>query len=91
MKRLALWFAIAGLIVPTAWMSLYHLLPGFAKWWYGTPAWAETVLLTVWPSSILLAADPMDDNIDLWVISAAINAGLYAFVGGVIVAAFSRK
>ena len=73
------------------WMSLYHFLPGFTKWWYGTPGWAESLLLFVWPSSILLLADPMDGDFGLWLLSAAVNFGLYAFVGGVISAFIYRR
>lgn len=91
MRRTTLWFSLAGLSIPVVWMSLYHLVPGFAKWWYGTPTWMETILLTVWPSSILLLADPLDEKIGLWVMSAAINLGLYALIGSIISAAFSRK
>ena len=91
MRRPTLWISLVGLSIPVVWMLLYHLVPGFSKWWYGTPTWAETILLVVWPSSILLVADPLDENVGLWVVSAAINLGLYAFVGSIIVAAVSRK
>lgn len=91
MRRPALWFSLVGMSIPVVWMSLYHFAPGFSKWWYGTPTWAETVLLAVWPSSILQMADPLDENVGLWVVSAAINFGLYAFVGSILVAAVSHK
>lgn len=91
MRRVTLWFSLVGLSIPVVWMSLYHLVPGFAKWWYGTPIWAETLLLAVWPSSILLVSYPLDENLGLWVVSAVVNLGLYAVVGSIIVAAISRK
>ena len=91
MWRVTLWFSLVGLSIPVVWMSLYHLVPGFAQWWYETPTWVETLLLAVWPSSLLLVADPLDDNVSLWVVSAAVNFGLYALVGSIIVAVFSRK
>jgi hypothetical protein len=91
MRRATLWFSLVGLGIPVVWMSLYHLVPGFPKWWYGTPTWIETMLLVVWPSSILLVADPLDQNVGLWVTSAAINFGLYALIGSITVVALSRK
>ena len=62
-------------------MAIYHGSPMFAGWWLRAPHWVETVRLTVWPSAILLIADPLDNNVLLWVVSAVANAAVYAVVG----------
>jgi hypothetical protein len=72
-------------------MALYHGSPSFAKWWYSTPVWVETLLLAVWPSSILLVADPMDNNVVLWAVSAAVNSAVYALVGSVLLHVLLRR
>lgn len=91
MKRPALVFALVGLGIPVVWMSLYHATSWFAGWWYGAPLWGETLLLALWPSSFLLIADPLDNNVVLWVVSAAINAALYALVGSLLFQALLRR
>jgi uncharacterized protein (TIGR03382 family) len=91
MKRHVLAFALVGLGIPVVWMSLYHATSWFAGWWLNGPLWGETLLLAVWPSSILLVADPMDNNVGLWAASAAINSAIYAVVGGLLVSALSRR
>ena len=91
MKRHVLVFALVGLGIPLVWMSLYHTTSWFAEWWLKGPLWGETLLLAVWPSSILLIADPLDSNLFLWVVSAAINAAIYALVGGLLLHALLRR
>lgn len=91
MKRLVLSFALVGLGIPVLWMSLYHTTSWFAGWWLRTPLSGETLLLVVWPSAIFLIADPLDSNVVLWVVSAAINAAIYALIEGLLHAVLRRR
>jgi hypothetical protein len=90
MKRAVLAFALIGLGIPTVWMVIYHTSPMFAKWWLTLPDWVDTLRLVIWPSAILLVADPLDENIVLWVISAALNALLYAMLGAALLRVLQR-
>ena len=91
MRRLVVAFALVGLAIPVVWMALYHNSPPFADWWLKAPHWAETLRLTAWPSAILLIADPLDNNVLLWIASAVTNAVVYAIVGWFILLAFARR
>lgn len=81
MLRPIIIFALVGLAIPVIWMAAYLNLPLFAAWWLQAPHWVETLRLAAWPSAILLIADPLDDNVLLWVASAVTNAAVYAIVG----------
>ena len=84
MLRKASWFALIGLILPCAWIALYFLVPAFNAWVYSAPVWIGTLRLVLWPSAILLVADPMENNPTLWVVSVALNGVLYFVVGQVV-------
>lgn len=58
MKRLVLAFMGIGAVFPLGFLAAYQLSPAFKAWWYKGPVWMEHVLLAVWPSSLLLMADP---------------------------------
>ena len=81
MSRKASWFALVGLMLPCAWIALYFWVPAFNAWVYSAPVWVGTLRLVLWPSAILLVADPMENNPTLWVVSVALNAALYFVVG----------
>lgn len=91
MKRPALVGAIAGVTIPTLWMIAYHSNSAFADWWPEAPGWIENARLLLWPTAIVLIADPLDKNVALWIISAALNGGIYALVGAIFGVLISRK
>lgn len=91
MRRPIIAFALVGLAIPVIWMAIYHNSPSFAAWWLKAPHWVETLRLAAWPSAILLIADPLDNNLLLWIASAFTNAVVYAVVGWLILLAFVRR
>lgn len=91
MKRLVIALACVGLFIPIVWMTLYHQSASFAQWWFAAPHWVETARLVLWPSAILLMADPHDSNVSLWVVSALTNAALYAVVASLVGHALQRR
>lgn len=91
MRRLVVTFALVGLAIPVIWMAVYHNSPAFAAWWFKAPHWVETLRLIAWPSAIFLIADPLDDNVLLWIASAVTNAALYAIIGWLMLLALARR
>jgi uncharacterized membrane protein SirB2 len=91
MNRLVIVLGCVGLFIPVVWMILYHQSPSFAQWWFAAPHWVETVRLVLWPSAILLMADPHDSNVALWVVSAVTNAALYAALASFVGQALRRR
>jgi hypothetical protein len=81
MSRKASWFALVGLVLPCVWIALYFGVPTFNAWVYSAPIWVGTLRLVLWPSAILLVADPMENTPTLWVVSVALNGALYFVVG----------
>ena len=79
------WFALAGILLPCVWIALYFWVPAFNAWVYASPTWIGTLRLVLWPSAILLVADPMENNPTLWIVSVALN-GVFYFVVGLIFA-----
>lgn len=84
MKRIVVAFALVGLGIPVTWMLAYHGSAAFAEWWLKAPHWVDSLRLAVWPSAILLIADPLDNNVMLWAVSAAINGAIYALIGSLL-------
>ena len=84
MLRKAGWFALVGLVLPCTWITLYFWVPEFNAWVYSAPVWIGTLRLVLWPSAILLVADPMENTPTLWVVSVALNGVLYFVVGQVV-------
>ena len=84
MLRKAGWLALVGLVLPCTWIALYFWVPAFNAWVYSAPVWIGTLRLVLWPSAILLVADPMENNPTLWVVSVALNGVLYFVVGQVV-------
>lgn len=79
MKVIAL-AGLVGTVIPSIWMALYHGSPAFAKWWFEAPSFVELIRLLLWPTSLLLMADPLDQNVTLWIVSIALNALIYVMV-----------
>lgn len=84
MSRKALWFALVGLLLPCVWIALYFWMPAFDAWVYSAPTWIGTLRLFLWPSAILLVADPLENNPTLWVVSVVVNGVLYFVVGSIV-------
>jgi hypothetical protein len=81
MKRIPQIAAVVGVAIPSAWMLIYHNNTMFSGWWLDAPNWVENVRLILWPTAIMLIADPHDKNVGLWVASAILNGVIYAFLG----------
>lgn len=84
MPSKALGFSFAGVLLPCVWIALYFWVPAFYAWVYTAPAWVGTLRLLLWPSAILLVADPMENNPTLWVVSVVVNGVLYFVIGSVV-------
>lgn len=91
MSRKALWFALVGLLLPCVWIALYFWVPAFNAWVYSAPTWVGTLRLFLWPSAILLVADPLENNPTLWVVSVAVNGVLYFVVGSIVARAWGAS
>lgn len=73
-----------GTAIPLAFLGIYHLVPAFSGWWFKAPTWAGTVLLAIWPSSLLMIGDPEDKSLILPIIATVLNALLYGVVGALV-------
>jgi hypothetical protein len=81
MKRLVLIFTGIGAAFPLGFLAVYQLSPAFRHWWHKGPVWMESAMLAVWPSSLLLMADPEGQSVWPPIISVALNVVLYAILG----------
>lgn len=73
----------SGVVVAILWLLTYH---------FGPPDLTQNIaailiLLLIWPSSILLIADPTDSNTSLQVVAVALNGVFYGGLGGLLWAA----
>jgi hypothetical protein len=91
MRRFVLCFAAAGFLLPASWFAIYHLSPRFEAWWYGAPSWLGRLLLAIWPSWLLMLADPDDKSLILPIVSATLNAGTYGLLGALLWVGFRRS
>ena len=89
-KRYILLAAALGGLLPALWMLLYHSNASFGRWWIQAPSWVETVRTVLWPTAILLLADPHDTNAALRVVSALSNAVLYAVAACIVSRCIAR-
>lgn len=73
-----------GAAVPVAWLFMYQFVgrvfPSLQDFLSDLPG-IDYALLILWPSSLLLIADPTNSNPGPWLQSAVANAVLYAIVG----------
>ncbi|MGQ0543734.1 MAG: hypothetical protein ACT4P3_00160 [Betaproteobacteria bacterium] len=92
-KRFVIWFSIVGALVPLSWLAFYWTFgqsPEVSKAIMKSP-WLESLLLMLWPGSILLIGDPEDKSVMLPVLSTAMNVGLYAILGWLFSIGFTRS
>jgi len=76
--------ASVGIAIPVAWLAIYWgLLRGNPDLIHAvmSAGYFDRVLLAVWPSWILLAADPEERSVAIPAISVLVNALLYACLG----------
>lgn len=73
--------AMLGTLLPTAWFVFYFAYPEQAS---SAIAVGSGALVLIWPSSLLMLGDPLDENLALPLLSVAINAALYGSVGGAL-------
>src|SRR4051812_10712877 len=93
-KKFIAYFVAAGVLIPTIWFAFYWGLGQHNEsvtTWLLRNTWVETTKLMLWPSSILMLADPEDTSVALPVLSVALNAGLYALVGWLLWIGLSRS
>ncbi len=84
MSKFLLIFSLVGVSIPIIWLSFW----GWAKnsceqcvsWLMGSQLF-DVGLLLVWPSSLLLMADPTDSNLQLQVVSVVVNIVFYMILG----------
>lgn len=83
MSKYSISFGAVGAFLPVAWIFYYVTVgaDSYAIDWLAQSAWFQNFRLMLWPSSLLLIADPNDANIPLWITSVLLNVGLYAVVG----------
>lgn len=68
---------LVGVAIPSVWLGMYHRSPEFARWWIEAPSFIEMARLLLWPTSLLLIADPRDSNMPLWIVSIVSNGLIY--------------
>lgn len=90
MKRYVFAAVLVGVALPGVWMWIYHANPSFGTWWLHSPGWVETARLVLWPSALLLIADPLDNNVSLWIASALSNGALYGLVAWLVARSVRR-
>mgnify|MGYP001766014874 CR=1 FL=1 len=75
--------ALLGAAVPVAWYAIHatvgHRWPDVLDTMH-----CDVVLMVVWPSSVLLIADPLGENLDVQVMAVLGNVLLYAIVGALV-------
>ena len=84
MNRFILKFMTVGFSIPLCWLFLWHwILKSCSSCllWMTSSAIFEVSLIIVWPSSIFLIGDPLDNNWQLTLFSIFINCVIYFFIG----------
>ena len=92
--RFVAWAVGGGIAIPALWLfvqrvflsndpSLSHLLLSSYRF--------DRVLLAVWPSSILLMADPEGQSVAIPAAAIAVNAVLYGVVGWLVWYGLNRR
>ena len=90
-RKISVWCAAIGFAIPIAWIGLYLQSSTFVSWVYNSPQWVGNVRMVVWPSALLLVADPEETNVPLWIVSIILNGLLYFLIGSIIEAAVNSR
>ena len=84
MGKFLLIFSLVGGSIPIIWLMFWHWAKNSCEqcvnWLMGSQFF-DVTLLIVWPSSLLLVADPSDNNLKLQSISVLINILFYMILG----------
>jgi hypothetical protein len=87
MMRLIRFVATAsalGAVIALVWWLAYYVIggasPDFRSYLFSVPG-LDTLLLLLWPTSILLLGDPTDSNLGLLLVAATGNVLLYGILG----------
>lgn len=91
MRRYILIATMLGVTGPVLWMLAYHKSSAFADWWFGAPGWIEYIRSALWPTAIMLMADPLDKNVALWIAATMLNGAIYALLGALIWFSIHRR
>lgn len=87
MKKFLAISLIVGMSIPLIWLIVWNFSKKYCEqcisWFIETP-FVDLILLTLWPSSILLIGDPTDHNLQLQVISVLVNILFYFIVGALL-------
>jgi hypothetical protein len=73
-----------GFLFPAAWLFLqrgHQYIEMSTNDWIYSHLWIENLLIFLWPSSVLLIADPLDTDNLLAAISVLTNAVYFLFIG----------
>jgi hypothetical protein len=81
---LILIFSLVGAGIPITWLLFWNWAKSHCEqcvsWFMGLPFF-DVTLLALWPSSLLLIADPSDNNVQLQAISVLVNIVFYMILG----------
>ena len=73
-----------GAMIAVVWWLAYYVVggasPDFRSYLFNVPG-LDTLLLLLWPTSILLLGDPTDSNLGLLLLAAIGNVLLYGILG----------
>ncbi|MFO7604431.1 MAG: hypothetical protein R6X06_11550 [Gammaproteobacteria bacterium] len=93
-RRFTIFAALLGIVIPVIWLTTYWIFlrdnPTLINWIMSSNH-TDRVLLALWPSWILMIADPLERSIAIPVISIAINALLYGILGWIVWFGLHRK
>ncbi len=92
MWRYVALMSLLGGVVPIFRLALHWFVPSFTHWWLvDAPSWLQSLMLVLWPSSLLLIGDPEERNLWFPILATGVNMLLYGMVGGVIWLSRSSK
>lgn len=81
LRALAL-FLLAGAVVPLVWFLSRWLIPSFGHWWLiDAPGWMDSLLLLLWPGSLILLGDVEGRSLLFPVLSIGLNILMYGLIG----------
>lgn len=83
MGRAVLMWATIGALIPLVWYLLQPLL-GPAQWQWMYEVDFYRVFHIIWPTSILLMGDPLNEHLDVQVMASAGNVVFYTVIGALV-------